>query len=254
MQDINNIVKLFADDTKIYRKIDNPQDTSSLQSDLDNLAKWSDKWLLRFNASKCKCLHIGKDSSSHDYSMRDCNGTSSIVNVTKETDLGVIFDNKLSFNEHIAAKVKRANQALGTIKNTFTYLDSDIFLPLYKAYIRPHLEYASVIWMPSFHKDILAIEQVQRRATRLVPSVKHLSYEDRLRVLGLPTLLYRRERADILQLFKILHNYEQVDSLNSLQPSSYTSTRGHQHKLSKVQTNSRYGQNRFCWKIVNPWN
>ncbi len=68
-----------------------------------------------------------------------------------------------------------------------------------------------VLWSPTYQKDILAIEQVQRRATRIVPGLKELCYEDRLKTLGLPTLLYRRERADVIQIFKILNKYEEVN-------------------------------------------
>jgi hypothetical protein len=186
--------------------------------------------------------------------MRDTNGVTHIENVENEKDLGVIFDKKLSFNEHIASKVKRANQALGIIKRTFTYMDKDIILPLYKTYIRPHLEYASVIWSPTYQKDIIAIEQVQRRATCLVPGLKHLSYEDRLRTLGLPTLMYRRERADILQVFKILHKYEEVNIKISLTLSQNRSTRGHTLKLDKVHQLSRFSQNRFSNRVINNWN
>ena len=152
--------------------------------------------------------------------------------------------------------MKRANQALGTIKSTFTYLEKDIFLPLYKAYIRPQLEYASVIWAPKNMKDILAIEQVQRRATRLIPGMKEMPYEERLKALGLPTLMYRRERADIIQVYKILNRFEEVNfsSAGSLKVINITHTRGHQFKLEKASTRTPYGQHRFKNRVVNPWN
>ena len=116
----------------------------------------------------------------------------------------MVFDDELKFNEHIALKVKKANQAVGMIRNTFTYLDKGIFLVLYKSFVRPHLEYSSVVWSPIYKKDILAIENVQRRATKMLPELRDMSYENRLRALGLPTLYYRRDRADMLQLFKIM--------------------------------------------------
>ena len=64
-----------------------------------------------------------------------------------------------------------------------------MFMQLYKALIRPHIEYATVIWNPILKKNIFLIENVQRRATKLVSGIRHLSYEERLRNLGLPTLL-----------------------------------------------------------------
>ena len=128
-----------------------------------------------------------------------------------------------------------------------------MFLPLYKALVRPQLEYASVIWSPSFKKDIVAIGQVQRRATRIVTGLKNLTYEQRLTTLGLPTLCYRRERTDIIQVFKILEGYEEVN-IDSIKKNENTITRGHVHKLSKVRPLNRLGQNRFCKRVINNWN
>ena len=123
---------------------------------------------MRFNAGKCKCMHLGKGNSNHQYNMAN----TPIENIKTEKDLGVTFDNELKFNEHIALKVKKANQAIGMIRKTFTCMDPDIFIPLYKSLVRPHLEYASVIWSPTYKKDIIAIENVQRRASKMVTGLK----------------------------------------------------------------------------------
>ena len=82
-------------------------------------------------------------------------------------------------------------------------------------------------------KDRIAIENVQRRATKLVKSISHLPYNDRLHVLGLPTLEYRRERADVTQVYKILHNIDKVDKNKLFTLSEYTATSGHSFKLFK---------------------
>ncbi len=101
--------------------------------------------------------------------MKDKNNTTStIVRVEQEKDLGVVFQNNLKFNTHIGQKVNKANRNLGLIVKTFTYMDKCMFLTLYKSLVRPHLEYASAVWSPYFKKDRVAIENVQRRATRMV--------------------------------------------------------------------------------------
>lgn len=87
-------------------------------------------------------------------------GSKAIENVKNEKDVGVSFDSELKFNEHISLKVNKANQAIGMIRITFTCMDPNIFIPLYKSYVRPHLEYASVIWSPTYIKDIVNIENV----------------------------------------------------------------------------------------------
>ena len=128
-----------------------------------------------------------------------------------EKDLGVIIDGDLKFREHIISKVNIANRNVGIIFRTFTYLDKEMFLNLYKTMVRPHLEYATQIWSPLYKKDKIIIENVQRRATRLVKCISHMSYEERLRHLGLPTLEYRRARADMVQVYKIINQIDKVD-------------------------------------------
>ena len=86
---------------------------------------------------------------------------------------------------------------------------------LYKAIIRPHLEYASVVWSPSTITDQRRIEGVQRRATKLVSGVTEMSYPQRLQKLGIPSLQYRRLRADMLQVYKILHGIEESTQMYS---------------------------------------
>ena len=128
-----------------------------------------------------------------------------------------------------------------------------MFLTLYKSLVRPTLEYATVIWSPWLKKDIVAIEQVQRRATKLVREIAELSYEQRLKHLGLPTLMYRRERQDVIQLFKIMNRYDNVQ-LNSVKPKEDQSTRGHNQRIEKRHYNYKSSMNSFSARCVNPWN
>ena len=85
-----------------------------------------------------------------------------------------------------------------------------MLLNLYKAIVRPHLEYASTVWSVLYKKDCIAIEDI-RRATRMVHSTRHLNYSDRLRELGLPSLQYRRARADLIEVYKILNGIDKCD-------------------------------------------
>ena len=109
-------VKLCADDTKLYYMANSIYDYKIIQSDLDELNQWSDKWLLRVNAKKCKVMY--HSSSDAQYSMKaiDCS-TCFLDHVLKESDLGIIFDTKLSFNEHIAHVVIKANCMIGIMKD-----------------------------------------------------------------------------------------------------------------------------------------
>ena len=122
-------------------------------------------------------------------------------------DLGVTIDSNLIFESHIQIKVNKANQTMGMIRRAFTHLDNDTFLCLFKAFVRPQLEYANAAWSPYKVKDITAIENVQRRATKQVPGLRDLSYEERLKQLKLPTLVYRRARGDMIETYKIMCDY-----------------------------------------------
>ncbi len=103
-----------------------------------------------------------------------------------EKDLGVLIDNELNFNHHISEAMKKANIKLGMIKRTFVCLNESMLTQLYIALVRPHLEYANVIWSPSQQQHIKAIEAGQHRATKLIPRISNLPYEERLKRLKLP--------------------------------------------------------------------
>ena len=191
---VEGLVKIFADDTKVFSAINEEEDYKSLQKDLDHLSEWSDKWQLRFNVSKCGVMYYGNRSEKHAYSMEEGGVKRELAKLNEEKDLGVIFDPSMTFSKHVGMIANKANRILGVIKRTSSFMDIDMFTILYKTLVRvrPHLEYANCIWNPILQKDIQLIESVQRRATKLVPQLKDLPYADRLRRLKLPTLAYRR--------------------------------------------------------------
>ena len=253
---IANLVKIFADDTKVYSIINDNQDIESLQNDLDNLAEWSNKWKLGFNAKKCKSMHIGRNNPEHKYTMLDVTTgvRTEIQQVVEEKDLGVTFQNDLKFNKHIATCVKKANRMIGIIRRAFTSLDKGMFLTLYKSMIRPYLEYATAVWSPHLKKDIFMIENTQRRATKIVKEIKDWPYEDRLRFLGLPTLIYRRTRNDMIQVFKIMNNINNVDKDLFFTINSQSTTRGHSLKICKKQNRLNIRAHAFSQRVVYTWN
>ncbi len=91
----------MADDTKIYRTVNDIRDEILLQEDLNKLHQWSVKWQLKFNAMKCKLMHIGSKNSNAEYMM---DGTI-LESVTEENDLGVLIDDELKFHKHVSAAI-----------------------------------------------------------------------------------------------------------------------------------------------------
>ena len=98
----------------LFRSVTSEEEHVVLQSDLDMLADWSETWQLKFNASKCKVLHIGQHDTNYEYYL----GNSKLENTTMEKDLGVIMDEELKFHNHVAQAAKKASGVLATIGNT----------------------------------------------------------------------------------------------------------------------------------------
>ena len=138
-------------------------------------------------------------------------GGANLAITTEERDLGVLIDDKLEFDKHIRGIVNKANRMLGLIRIGFSCLDEEIFMNLYPVLVRPLLEYCVQVWSPYKQKYINLIEGVQRRATRLVPSLRKLSYEKRLEKLKLTMLIERRFRGDMIETYKILTGKEDID-------------------------------------------
>ena len=244
---------LYADDTKIFREITNPSDCDLLQRDMHLMHDWSEKWMLKFHPDKCKTMRIGRSKvEKWEYNLKS--GSKPMEESTAEKDVGVIIDNKLSFDKHITEKVNKANSIVGIIRRTFEYLDIKTFRLLFTSLVRPHLEYANPVWNPYLQKHIDMIENVQRRATKMVPGLTNLSYEDRLRRLKMPTLTYRRTRGDIIEVYKIVSGKYDEEVSNIFQLSDVENTRGHSYKIYKQRARLNIRKNSFCNRIVNIWN
>ena len=188
---VRAILYLFADDTKLLKAVTSRQDSILLQNDINALEEWSRIWLLRFHPKKCHVLTLGKFDNirhAHPYQL----GDTMLEHVFSEKDLGVIFNSDLSFEEHILAQVRKANSMVGLIKRSFFHLSPSLFRQLYTTFLRPHLEYAQVVWSPKLRKHSKLLESVQSRATRIVETCKNHPYTRRLEQIGIPTLEYRR--------------------------------------------------------------
>ena len=205
--DITSKVLKFADDTKVFRKIESDADRQLLQDDLNKLNEWSEKWQMLFNYGKCKCLHTGHGNEDEQYTM----GDTVLHTAVKEKDLGLTISADMKISEQCAIAAAKGNQILGLIRRNIVYKDKEIIIPLYKTIVRPHLEYCIQAWRPYRKKDIDILERVQRRATKIIQKLRNISYEMRLKECGLTTPETRRLRGDQIEVFLILNGYENID-------------------------------------------
>ena len=246
---------LFADDTKIFRQITTVEDSVALQRDIKSLEDWTKHWLLSFNQDKCHVLTLGKFENithTHRYKLFG----KEIDHVFEEKDLGVTFDSNMSFEEHISGKIKKANSIVGLIRRSFSFLDCSSFKKIYIAYVRPHLEYAQCIWSPHLTKLIDAIENVQVRATKLVDGLSKYEYSERLKKMNLPTLLYRRKRGDLIEMFQHFKKYNANIISKSFRPRERCS-RKHDFQLHQLKaSDGKRGTqtNSFYFRVAKEWN
>ena len=107
--------------------------------------------------------------------------TKPLATSTCVKDLGVWIDDKLKFHKHTSVTIAKANRILALIKRSFN-LNVNMFLRLYTTLVRPILEYANIVWGPTFVIDQRSVEKVQQRATKMLPELHNLSYTERLTV------------------------------------------------------------------------
>ena len=125
-----------------------------------------------FNLGKCKCIHTGHGNMDKEYKM----GDAVIGRTIQEKDLGVTFSADMKVSEHCGIAASKGNQILGLIRRTIMYKEKQLIVPLYKAIVRPHLEYCIQAWRLYRKKDIDKLVRIQRRATKMIPESRHLSY------------------------------------------------------------------------------
>ena len=250
---------MFADDTKLFREITTVQDNDTLQIDIDEMNDWSLEWQMFYHPDKCHVMKLGTRAASE---LRDMFvpyelGGHALDVVTSETDLGVTIDCGLTFEKHVAGKCTKANQLLGIIRRTFMHIDRQMFLNLYKAMVRPHLEYANQVWSNRSKKHVEMVEKVQMRATKLVPGKigNEEDYEKRLKMLKLPTLCYRRLRGGIIELYKILTGKYDPDVCEGfIDLRGESNTRGSSLKIFKHRPRLDVRKYSFPHRIVDIWN
>ena len=255
----------FADDTKMAKLIMSLLDSTQFQADIDNLCRWAADWAMEFNLDKCKIMHIGRNNPKNKYFM---NGVE--LGVTEEErDIGVWTDSSLKPGLQCTKAAANANRALGLILKSFHYRTKQSLVPLYKALVRPKLEFAISAWNPWYEKDIGCLEKIQQRLIRSLSNIRGTTYEEKLMDAGLTSLAERRKRGDLIEAYKTLTGKNNVDRTtwfqiapsDALQPNTRSNTNVGDGRAAKrpsvlVREKARTDlrNNAFRFRVSRSWN
>ena len=247
---VTSTVSKFADDTKIARVVSNENEAMKLQRDLDRLMGWVDKWQMEFNVNKCKVLHMGGHNMEFSYGL----GENWLQVAEEEKDLGIIISRDAKVSKQCVQARNKANRMLGVINRNVSYKSKEVIQKLYNSYVRPHLEYCIQAWSPYLNQDINMLERVQRRATKLIAGISHLSYEDRLKELNMFTFRNRLIRGDMIQVYRMFAGLDKIDISKFLTMGQNITTRGHNKSLRKFNCNLDLLKYSFSFRVVDKWN
>ena len=246
VESLRNPCFAFADDVKVVSS----GDRATLVSDINAVLDWSVMWDMPINWDKCHLL----TSCTEPLMISHGNCTTELDTVRVARDLGVLISTDFKPAEQCLSAAKTARGVLFRLRATLSCRRPEVFLPLYTALVRPHLEYCVQAWSPYYSKDIDCLERVQKLATRMMVGQSGMTYSDRLRRLGLFSLRRRRARGDLIETFEILKGLTKVDFQNLFELAPSSGTRGHCLKLRKKHSRLNVRMNFFTNRVINMWN
>ena len=252
---LNVTCKLYADDIKLYSSYNVNVPQYDLMIAISRLHNWSVTWQLQIAIDKCFVCTVSNvyhnpECSTRVYGIRD----QTFASVDCVRDLGVMVDSKLKFDKHIAELTHKAMSRANLILKSFHSRDRTLLTTAFCTYVRPLLEYCSPVWSPHTQCLINKIEKVQRHFTKRIAGLWSMSYDKRLRTLGLQSLEYRRVINDLILYYKIKNGLLDTDISNNFIAADNLNTRGHSCKLIKQHCTMDATKFYFTNRIVSIWN
>ena len=248
------VMKKFADDTKLGHTVSSEAERGELQGALDNLGNWAELWGMEFNVKKCKVMHVGFNNQRYTYTM-----SGEQLEVTEEErDIGVNMTSSLKPSQQCKKAARTAQTVLSQLARAFHFRDRHVFLRLYIQYVRPHLEYAVSAWAPWYETDKECLEKVQRRAVNMISGLKATNYAEKLKELGITSLEERRRYLDMLQTYKVMTGKDNVERSTwfDMASSGQRATRQAADPLNIRPKAARLEVRRhfFSQRVVERWN
>lgn len=249
---VSSSVHLYADDCVLYREIRTDDDRNILQTDLNNIRNWCDKWLMKLNPKKCKLMTVSRQpNNSSTYKLGDVY----LDQVSSYRYLGVTISFNLTWNAHINVITNNANRTLGYIRRNFSNAPLSLKMLLYKTLVRSKLEYAAAIWNPHHENLIRHLELIQNNAARFILSDYHRtsSVTAMKHHLSLPPLSLRRKYFRLCLFHKTYHHPSLRNEL--ITPPTYHSSRiDHEHKVKGTFCYTNTFSCSFIPVTSNDWN
>lgn len=250
---------LFADDMKFFIKVTSLTDAQNLQDDINRLSEYCDRNKLDLNIEKCHSITFTRKKNPlvFDYAINH-----QVLRRTSEVnDLGVILDNKLLFDKHIAKITAKATKSLGFLfRVSKNFRSAKTVKIIFCSLVRSHLEYCSQVWNPSYSVYIDKLEMVQRKFLRYLNRrfrTKIDNYLDRCRHFHFLPLHLRRETADLALLSKLFSGDIDVPELLSLiglrVPAARSSRRSYL-TLQVPSTALNYRKNSYILRVSDCFN
>ena len=247
-------LRLFANDALLYHKITHNDDTLALQSDLDKLGLWADRWQMLFNPSKCYKMSVFRSRSPvvKDYTLYN----QTLVAVQQHPYLGVLLSSDLRWNSHVDKIAKKGNSSLAFVKRNLYACSDETKRVAYVSLVRPHLEYATAVRDPYRQNQVEKLEAIQSRAVRFI---KHdYSYNTSVSKLKKSLslgLLSERTNSHRLQIF---HKSVYNDIALPIQPYYQLSIRETRNYLTNsfIQPSLHHDNYKYSFfpRTIRDWN